>query len=1170
MRRFKTSHEGCVPDENVLALWKCDEGTGVDLTDSSYSATFSLNSLGPGNTGATTSLFDGARGSGSQKTAVGGSAWFASNVVGGYGNCRTDWSLAMWVKLETTNATAALFEHAAMNDAEGGFTTADYMGLGVYRLANGKVRVGWDHDPGGGLLELAADFDATVGTTAVHLGLRRDYLGLDDRPLGSTATARLSLFLNGEKVGTQFLRRNDTTVSNYGINGRFVFGASYRWRTASDTPAFSTVPVTYDDVAFFKTAVPDGKFRDLYRNGVRPWDEARLFESGTGRSQARVFVEDGDGLMVDLTALYDVNWVTAVNINEDVESMTKSASVTLTRRVGSSLDLSPLNTTSRLNLDATGTFDALLSLRHKVRIVVATVPAEWKIQGWEYETHFEGYIDDLSTEATRVSLKCVDRMAELSDVFQIDPKAYDYYTVETLAETHIQTIIANNSPALFTGDATLSFAWLGGFTPLLYTPASSGWFLRYDDTPSGNVDKMTQSVADQIAWDLRYKWREGLHRHDLTFFEPPRDLTLEIEKNTQGPNGEVYVHTTTPHGLVVGQSVTVDGTNDLDGTDVVSEVLTARCFRLGYATPSYGTDTGGTLVYSACATVPDTLVSSLEPLRKGASDIRNACIVRYGRDTGSSATVSVTVSGAAAGPLFVDMTDEDRASLWPYFESGQSFTISDCADTDANGDWTISSMDTSYGLQTTEPLDGAVSSQSAVLSSPYVAFQTAVSVSTTSVAAYGYRPAAVFEASVGNIDTKAEAKKLADAVVSDLGAPTIDTRARLTACAPWFELHDVLSLSPDKKGRYTTELAAAVVSVEHTFDSAGGQTTLGLRKETPTRGKTWVDRVTAGLGKPMSPVKNLSDYALDTIGLGISSQAGQTIGVQMAPKSNLDGGRRRMRSDVTELHVSSVEDFAISQDTLAVTSRNNAFDITKMPDGAPLSPGVPLYLRAVQRDIFGNLTLASAATSIISRFTDQAPAAKVMRVESGIVSVSDSDIWTAFPFNVTSTSPAFDRYGNFTPGPTTGNPFVEMVEPPTDSFWRMPCDGLVKITARIGLENTFTGAKPLTPATIKIGAFRLGSSIQGSNVSTPFYLHTAPASRGYFGDYIAADPYGAYSLISGGAQTLFWDFTTETSAYSGDYVVIGFFSDATGIAPADAVFTSSASASWAHFSVQQD
>ena len=586
MKRFHLDHEGVLPDESVVALWRGDEGlsSAPFVMDSSYSANFALTTAGA-TAGFKAAGFFGAvsAGSGARWTGEAGTGWLQSGASGaspGHLYCNSNWSVSMWSAVPSTAVTQCLLEFASTS------TVTDIAGkspLGIYRLANGNLRIQWDLDNTPASLAHFCDFPAGLTTQDVfkHLAVTK----------ASTSTADLrevSVYVNGEVVSSTYMFRTQNLDST-GASGRWVIGASRRFGTAAgNTPAMAQ-SVYFDDLAFYGTAFAAPKIRELYRNGVRSWGEKNLYESGASVTKSRVLIEDGDGVMVDLSNLYDTNWVKSIDTKNDVEQQIASASISLMRFRGPTLNLSPLSETSALNLNASSTFEALLDLRRKVRVETAMVPAEWRIQGWEWEPLFEGFIDGISWETDTVKLECLDRTAPLADTFQLDPRAYDYYTSQPLAETHIQALIDNNNPSVKTGVDVLDVGYKGG-TPTLYTPASSGWALNYDDTPSGDVAAMVQSVADQIGWTVRHKWYDPWQTDRLTFYAPPRLKTIDIAHIVEDDDGLTTVTTRTHHGLIEGQTVTIAGTTAYNTADIeILEITAYNKFRyLSACEPSSG------------------------------------------------------------------------------------------------------------------------------------------------------------------------------------------------------------------------------------------------------------------------------------------------------------------------------------------------------------------------------------------------------------------------------------------------------------------------------------------------------------------------------------------------------------------------------------------------------
>lgn len=677
MRRFRPDREGIVPDEHVVALWKCNDG-GLQ-TDSAYSGVYDMLASGSGATvtsipGLYGGLADGAISTSSgaylhtsKAATVRPDTFFAGN--------RQGLSVSMWVQTpDAAAATAALFEYSLLPAPT---DTEELMPLGIYRLANGKIRV--QKDVSTSSLAWTLDFNnPVIASEAFHLALVEERWRTGSNTFSST-THQYDLYINGRLVDTKYMPGSG--VGQTASSALFVLGGSRRWSAdaSGDTAAFTAVKVNYDDVAVFDHALTPGKVRDIYRSGQQSWHDRRLFESGSAKTVARVLVENQDRQWVDLSSLYGKNWIRSAESRVSADDPVKTASFSLHRRMGETLDLSPLNESSILNYDATETFEAMLELRRRVLIEVATVPAEHRIQDCDYRAYFEGYVDDIEWGADSIEVACLDNMTILKDLFQLDPRAYDYLSENTLAETHMQTLIEDNVPTLLLGVSTLKFSFLGGYTPMIYTPASTGWFLRWDDTPSGNVDALITSVADQIGWDLRWKFYEPWQQDRLTFFEPPRDLELEIEHIGVNVDGDTELTTTIPHGLTAEQEITIDDTTNYNGTRVVKEVVRAN----------------RVVLEAAVAVPPDgaTLIADLSDV----STLSNAGGVAFGNTTDGGGVGYIQNTGSAGNYLsasgYTPLRDDDAqngltaldanpSGAWNFQLTGE--VLSDIADPDGN------------------------------------------------------------------------------------------------------------------------------------------------------------------------------------------------------------------------------------------------------------------------------------------------------------------------------------------------------------------------------------------------------------------------------------------------------------------------------------------------------
>ncbi len=569
MQRFRQDHEGIKPDESVLALWRCDEvAASSGLFDSSYSASYSL--VVQGNAGTSVfGVFDGVANHAKRTSVVG---WCQSSAAASahtfLGTTATaGLSYMLWWRETSSPTTRALLEYSSR---ESPAADADLSPIGIYQLADGNIRLQWDLSTTSlGHFQDFALLPTSASGNVHHVGFS---LGM------STACANVrevSVYQQGVQTNSALMMRPLSGAAGGGSNGRWVIGASKRWGTGTGaSPVFLGTTIDRDDIAVWKTALPSQKFSEIYGSAVRGWNERRLYDSQNFRPKVRVFIENANDRMVDVTDLYGYNWLQEVDISEEADVPIATAKIKLNRYRGQLLNMSPTHETSLLNIADSGSFNALLDLRRKVRIEVGNIPSEWQPQGWETRTRYEGYIDGLSWGTDSVEITCADKMAPLHDTFQLDPRPFDYYDTETLAETHLQNIIDANKPFI-SEPVTRTFGYLDG-TPLVYTPASTGWVLRYDDTQSTTVDELLRGVSDQIGWDCRFKHYDPWQTSRLTFYSPPRTLALDIQQIRVFPSASsnsYEVTTRIPHGMTEEQSFTITGTTSHNFTKTVADVL---------------------------------------------------------------------------------------------------------------------------------------------------------------------------------------------------------------------------------------------------------------------------------------------------------------------------------------------------------------------------------------------------------------------------------------------------------------------------------------------------------------------------------------------------------------------------------------------------------------------
>lgn len=200
-----------------------------------------------------------------------------------------------------------------------------------------------------------------------------------------------------------------------------------------------------------------------------------------------------------------------------------------------------------------------------------------------------------------------------------------------------------------------------------------------------------------------------------------------------------------------------------------------------------------------------------------------------------------------------------------------------------------------------------------------------------SIAKYGRRFMEIAEDDASNIDTAAEADRMANAALADLKEPLIGTSWSFPSDF-YLELGDRITLPADNL-RFTTAQTLAVNSLKHTFRPTSASTSVTLRGLPASKQAGWLD---------LDGRKNKADVHL-------LSQL-QGIGVQTLATTPVVGGQRfTIKADKAkgalaqayEVHVSDTPAFTPAASTLRTHGQASTVDV---PD---LVPGKTYYAKAV-------------------------------------------------------------------------------------------------------------------------------------------------------------------------------------------------------------------------------
>jgi hypothetical protein len=1011
-----------------------------------------------------------------------------------------------------------------------GFTQANsgYRLWGIYANADGQLTLGWDTSATPNFVyntgvALPIGYDAHVGVAC-------------EINAASPGFRKISTYLDG--VLRAYSETQPIPGQGLGASSTFILGASRSHATTVSSPAFANREKILDDIAFWNRAAHD-KIREAYRNGRRDWNERRLLDNHGCIGLARVLIEDGDGNMINLSAYYGTDFVKDVRVSDDVDDRHKRARVRLLRYRGERLNLSPLDEDAANNLNQLGggSYEALIDYRRRLKIEVAVVPRGVKVEEYHYEPLFDGFVDGVGWGDEDVEVDAIDKIAPLMDQFQIDPKFYAYGEVSsTLAETHLQALINDNVPRIFVSGTTLTFGYKGG-TPRIFTPASSGWVLRYDDSPSGEVATLLQSVADQIGWRCRYRWDQYQQEDRLTFERPNRDKALgvaAVDRRTLGQFTGTYVKTAIPHDFTLEQPLTLTGTVTNNFTDSrVIRIISDKEFLVeAYPGALGASETNvGSLAYGNAYDIAGNQIKKVNDIKKDTGAIRNAISVKYKRDVTPVTFPFTKVSHAGAGnPVLVEFSASSPGILDSVrkLRSGESsFTISGSSCSYYNKTWTFDYINSNVVTSLETLTTAATESFEGVFQSSYINSKEVIGISTPSIQKYGYRPVGIFEGSSGNIDTDKEALALANAVMSDLSEPTESMQIDLPY-APWFDLDSSVGLLADARRRWSTDLDVTVTGVEHNLAKGVSYTTLKLRKANPTNGTAWVQRIAVGRDRPSIPGE-IQRLPITSILDNITTRGSHQLGGRIQPIYMRGGNRRQPRRLFTELHVGSTSNFVLDDSTLAGISLGGEAFTQYDAAGQLLSPKSTYYVRFRERDVFGNpepIDYTTSATRATVRYNSKH--ANVLSEGRATTAYFRTGGWSPFPFHKAS-----DPFSCFDEAPL-GEHTVPFCQPGTGAFYQFPADGTAYVDSRVGVWND---------GTVKANvAVAFGIMLMGARITS---TGSAPLVAKFGGPTLASPLWSVHCALFVGSSDppLFVTLQGVVHGSSGDYLQIGIWPD---------------------------
>ena len=237
---------------------------------------------------------------------------------------------------------------------------------------------------------------------------------------------------------------------------------------------------------------------------------------------------------VDLGSYLGYNWVKSVEISESIDSNVATATIECALLAGpqGELTASPFVTTGLFSYSAGFVaYGALLGIYKQIRISLAVMPLDVAPSSSDYMLKFRGRIQDVSVKPFGISLMCSDEMADLAAAFIESNKDYGKDDGSILMEAVIQSILNDwgGSVALWSKNGTGAPTFAGGDSP--------AWAIKLYHQERMTVMDAIKQLADQVAYDLRFRWQTTAADIKLVMQAPTRtspsvDYTFDMSSLT--------------------------------------------------------------------------------------------------------------------------------------------------------------------------------------------------------------------------------------------------------------------------------------------------------------------------------------------------------------------------------------------------------------------------------------------------------------------------------------------------------------------------------------------------------------------------------------------------------------------------------------------------------------
>lgn len=241
-----------------------------------------------------------------------------------------------------------------------------------------------------------------------------------------------------------------------------------------------------------------------------------VYSSDAKSYHVKISIKNSTGAWVDWSNYEGYDWIESWEVAENVDSLLKTARVILFRKI-EYFNISPLFEASKPQ-QLTGSYAPIITVNRDLKIEVATLGESVKPAAAQYNQIFYGVIDSIDPGGSnnQITISCRDQAGDLQDNF-IEAQGVYGDPAGSPVETEIQAVLTDNGTGV-----------------TLYTPVSPSWNVKEFIVQKEPVLTAIKRLADQIGWELRFKWRAGTSQYELTLYAPDRAASTALR--TFGPD----------------------------------------------------------------------------------------------------------------------------------------------------------------------------------------------------------------------------------------------------------------------------------------------------------------------------------------------------------------------------------------------------------------------------------------------------------------------------------------------------------------------------------------------------------------------------------------------------------------------------------------------------------